>query len=108
MFYSGKGFYFSRLKLIGAAIIMTVLIVFSALTIYGAVYGDSAYSYMNEEEKVCYKTIIVSEGDSLWSLAQSYSEDREDVRKKVYEICELNGIENSVIFPGQQLMIPEC
>lgn len=48
----------------------------------------------------------VSAGETLWSISKLYA-PRQDPRKTVYEIRNMNGMEESpVIYPGQILTVP--
>jgi len=51
--------------------------------------------------------ITVDSGDTLWSIARSYSDNRTDVRYSVFLIQERNGLKNATIKPGQKLIIPK-
>lgn len=51
-----------------------------------------------------YATIIVSKGDTLWSIASDFCNDNEDIRSKIQDIKELNNI-NSSIYIGQELKV---
>ena len=48
----------------------------------------------------------VVSGDTLWDIAATYAEPGDDVRKAVFHIQQANGLESSVIVPGQELRIP--
>lgn len=50
--------------------------------------------------------IMVREGDSLWSIATEYAQDR-DIRMVIYEIRKCNQLETSDLYPGMELLIPE-
>ena len=50
-----------------------------------------------------YDSIVVSEGDTLWSIAKNIGGN---VNKNIYEIKEINNLENSIIYVGQELKIP--
>lgn len=50
-----------------------------------------------------YDSIVVSEGDTLWSIANNIGGN---VNKNIYEIKEINNLENSIIYVGQELKIP--
>ena len=52
------------------------------------------------------RTVTVRSGDTLWAIAQRYSEPDGDVRALVYEISELNGVSAGAIQPGQSLQVP--
>lgn len=51
-------------------------------------------------------TYIVAPGDTLWDIAAAHS-GREDVRKVVAAIKRANQLNNSVVQPGQRLVIPQ-
>lgn len=54
-----------------------------------------------------YRTVYVSKGDSVWSIAAKHVGDKEDVRVLVSAIKQLNSLSNDVaIQPGQALKIP--
>ena len=47
----------------------------------------------------------VRAGDTLWMIADEMGPD-EDLRGVVAEIRDLNGLDSSLIFPGQILVVP--
>lgn len=51
-------------------------------------------------------SIVVVSGDTLWAIAKRYTNDRDDVRKTIYEIKERNRLQSANIHPGQKLIIP--
>lgn len=59
-----------------------------------------------------YKTIYVSEGDTLWNIAKSnqinngYYKDK-DVRYIVNDLIKINNLKNSIITINQQLKVPK-
>lgn len=48
---------------------------------------------------------IVSKGETIWTIAQQFSDNRHDTREVVYEIQKLSNT-TALIFPGQELTIP--
>lgn len=48
----------------------------------------------------------VRPGDTLWTIAEYVVADEGDVRGTIAEIRDLNGLESSVIDPGQTLIVP--
>ena len=61
----------------------------------------------NSATEVPYKEVHVNSGDTLWSLINENGTSAEtDTRKLVYEVCQLNHIDNKVIYPGQVIKIP--
>lgn len=47
----------------------------------------------------------VQAGDSLWSISGEYCPDGVDRREWIAEVQELNGLEDSVVYPGQRLTV---
>ena len=59
---------------------------------------------------VVYKNIktenyMVSAGDTLWSISCEYKKSGQDVRSYLYELRELNELNDCIIYPGQVLKI---
>ena len=51
-----------------------------------------------------YETIIVAEGETLWSIASSLEGN---VRENIYNIKEVNNLQSSIIYVGQELLVPQ-
>lgn len=51
-----------------------------------------------------YNTIVVSAGDTLWSIASSLGDN---VRENIYTIKEINNLDSSMIYVGQELLVPQ-
>ena len=49
--------------------------------------------------------ISVSAGDTLWSISCKYKKSGQDVREYVYELRELNNLDDCIIYPGQVIQI---
>ncbi len=54
------------------------------------------------------KDITIDSADTLWSLARNISNKNTDlnIQKVIYDIEEINGLENSDIYVGQVLKLP--
>lgn len=50
-----------------------------------------------------YNEITVSEGDTLWSIAIELDGN---IKENIYDIKKINGLDSSMIYPGQVLKIP--
>lgn len=49
--------------------------------------------------------IDVKEGDTLWSIASDYSDNKE-IREVIFEISQTNHIQNASIYPGDIIKVP--
>ena len=49
--------------------------------------------------------LVVSAGDTLWSISCEYKKTGQDVRSYLYELRELNELNDCIIYPGQVLKI---
>ncbi len=59
----------------------------------------------NRIEEPEYIAYIVQPEDSLWSIAEEFG-GGEDIRKTVYEIQKLNGVNSGSLEVGTRLFIP--
>ncbi len=53
-----------------------------------------------------YLEVQVKSGDTLWSIAGTYMDDGSDIRKSVYELCQINDINASQLQAGMTLLVP--
>lgn len=60
------------------------------------------------KEHIKKQTIYVSNGDTIWSISRFCIGDNNsiNIQNVVKEIIDLNALENSNIFPGQELIVP--
>ncbi|AJY77074.1 LysM peptidoglycan-binding domain-containing protein [Paenibacillus beijingensis] len=49
--------------------------------------------------------VVVTAGDTLWSIAKDSGLDG-GIQEIIFKIKERNGLKNSVIEPGQQIIVP--
>lgn len=82
-----------RLKLFCFVIFFIAIMVMQSRWIY-------SYDYPHTQ------SVIVSSGDSLWGIASEYKSESEDIREFIYKIKELNLLETSEVFEGQELRVP--
>lgn len=52
-----------------------------------------------------YKSISISDKDTLWKIAEQYSKPDQDTREYIYEIKKLNNMNTSALYEGQELII---
>ena len=77
--------------------VVVVLLLANAFAAEGSVAGDG------QEGRVEH---VVVTGDTLWDIAAAYTPAGEEVRHTVADISAANGLEDSVIYPGQVLQVP--
>ena len=80
----------------------TILTLVGLVVAFGQLAGASDTSRPESPTAI----MTVQSGDSLWSIAKSALHTT-DPRETVERIRELNGLSDSVIVPGQQLIVPQ-
>lgn len=54
-----------------------------------------------------YETVYVKSGDTVWKIAAKRTTEKDDIREVVFEIRQLNKLDNnSQVYPGQALKVP--
>lgn len=86
--------------------IRSTLVLLILLYIIGSLFYNKTYAY----KEYNFKTIIVSEGETLWNIAEFEKENNEyyknkDIREIVFEIRENNNLTTSNLVVGQELKI---
>lgn len=76
-----------------------IILVVAVLTLTG-------YNHDRSEQPDVYVEIIVDYGDTLWTIAKSIAPNV-DPRKVVWDIQKLNQIDQTMIYPGQVLQVPD-
>lgn len=71
-----------------------------------AIIGFMLPSKIEASEPIQVVTVQVEAGDSLWKLADKYDNNSMDLRQYIYIIQRFNKLENTVLLPGQKIMIP--
>ena len=87
------------------------LILFCGCFLFGSFLSFAQNSRTEEPEPVqfkCYKSIVIQEGDSLWSLAERHidSESETAVKEYIKELKQINQLESETIQTGEHLIIP--
>ncbi len=90
----------SKFRFITSITVMLIVLVFMANSFLGLEDASSLTKYTPME-------IEIEAGDSLWNIACEYGPSNIDVRKIVYDICQLNDISADKIYPGQKILIPD-
>ncbi|OPX43716.1 cell division suppressor protein YneA [Ruminiclostridium hungatei] len=53
-----------------------------------------------------YQKVTVRSGDSLWSIAREYCDDRHDIREYIYNVRKINNMDSSLLMADTTLLIP--
>lgn len=93
-----------RLLLIGLPVLLGAVAVLAGVLLLvlspQAQAGDAAPSGAQT------RVVVVSPGDTLWSLAQE-ADPESDPRAAVERIVDLNDLQDSAVRPGQRLVVPQ-
>jgi LysM repeat protein len=65
-------------------------------------YTVKAYSY----SEIKYLELQINSGDTIWNIAREYGQSN-SIRKDVYEIMEMNDLQDGYIYPGQTIKVPQ-
>jgi LysM repeat protein len=84
-------------RLVRAVMVLVLAVVLSIIGITGSVATDS------EPAELTY--ITVSQGDSLWSLAEAHVASQ-DPRDWIAEVVMTNALTSADLIPGQQIALP--
>ncbi len=87
-------------------VLLTAIVVLMVLLLANAVGATGATGTDDSGAAVEYGTHLVIAGDTLWDIATEHTAPGEDVRRVVFDIQRLNGLNGSVILPGQVLQVP--
>lgn len=103
-----RGHICGRARNISIVAAFCVVMIFSLyIGAHGAsmnITGSTSSVYAAEE--TVYESVVVHSGDTIWGIASKYTEPSDDIRQKIQEICEYNGVSAGNIYPGEILAIP--
>jgi hypothetical protein len=91
-----------RLTRRGRRVVQTaaVLVAGAALFTGGRAVADSPSA------PVAVDTYTVGAGETLWSIASAFTAPGEDVRETVDSLATLNGMADSALTAGEQILVP--
>ena len=84
------------------SMVILVIIIFAVI----AFFYNKSYAYREHN----LKTVPVSSGDTLWTIAEFEKENNDyyknkDIREIIYEIKKINNLDSSNLIVGQELKI---
>lgn len=79
------------------------LVIFSIAMFLLLQAATNVASYVPEENRE-YKTVVISSGDTLWTIASEFTDG--DIRDKVKDIKKFNGLKSDVLEIGSRVKVP--
>lgn len=79
--------------------VIAIITATAMLSVFCISFAHSENSYSVCEFTVC-------EGDTLWGIAELYTDDSIDIREYIREIKKLNGMGTAELMPGDVIIIP--
>jgi hypothetical protein len=81
--------------------------VFMVLVLMAVLLGGTSKVHAGENKDVSYQSIEIAEGESLWSVAESYKGVGEKTSSFVKKVAALNGIcADAKLSAGSYLLVP--
>lgn len=78
----------------------------SLLAAVGLVGASTALAGTSVSEPVATEQVVVHPGHTLWGIAAAAAPAGADVRDVIIDIQEMNGLETSAVYAGQELTVP--
>lgn len=84
-----------------------VMLTFAFITVLSGCFGGMLTSaHNNTNEEICYVSIEIQPGDTLWDIAEEYMPDEYgSVKEYVSELKKLNGLTSSDIQSEHYLLV---
>lgn len=79
--------------------IISMTIIVCVLSFFMSMITNKVFS----ATPISYDEVVVSEGDTIWSIALNLGGN---VDKNIYEIKKINNLNSSIIYVGQELLVP--
>lgn len=89
-------------KRLRAAVILLAL----SLSVTLIITATSKRTSNGEAAEITYVNYCVKPGDTLWDIAEEYSDNNVDLRKFISEIEEKNQLKGADIYIGDSLLVP--
>lgn len=82
-------------EVINVIIFLSMVLIFILIVPKNTVNADSTN----------YEDYIVNVGDTLWTIAAENKKADEDIRKYIFELQKVNGLDDCMIYPNQTIKI---
>jgi len=87
-----------KAKLLAITLVISILIPFFVISAKTNVTADAGDVY--------YRNVLITHGDSLWSLAEQYKPEDAPIRQYIRAVMDLNGLKSDTIYEGQYIILP--
>ena len=88
----------ASIRILPGRLLILLIALVAVLLLLGGV-GEASAPTITVEHRV-------ASGDTLWTIAQSFTSPGDDVRDSVSLLRDLNGLASSALIPGQVLLVP--
>lgn len=88
--------------------IVSVMIISVCVLLFGSAFA-SAHGTADDSlvSRKYYKSIVVNEGDSMWTIAGQYqSEEYQSRQEYIDEVMEINQMKSTTLYENQKLIVP--
>lgn len=88
-------------------LVMTVCLIVTA-SIAVSSFRSNAKNDPSQEASKYYKSVVVSDSDTLWSIAETYIDEAHyaSVQEYIREVMQINGLTNDAIYADAHLIVP--
>jgi cell division protein YceG involved in septum cleavage len=86
-------------------VLVIVCAFFTCFAIVSA-YAGSEADIAEPASEVSKKSIVVGQGDTLWSIAIAHKAQNQDIRNYIDNLKKVNGLKSSILKEGQMLYLP--
>ena len=87
-------------------IVKSIILLLFVIFIFSLIINRASLSHQERE----YKTIYVSQGDTLWTIAAELQKEDfykgKDIRNIIYELKKANSLTSSTLYVNQELLVP--
>lgn len=60
----------------------------------------------NQTTRTVYESVVIHSGDTIWSIAEEYKMEKENIEHMVDKIMKMNDLCSSNIKAGQRIIVP--
>ena len=88
-------------------LLATIMFITIGSIVFGSIFTSAqSNNEISAKQYKYYKSIVIEQGDSLWSIAEEYRTDAyDDTQEYVDELKQLNALTSETIHAGQHLLV---